>query len=222
MSKVLVIAPHPDDETLGCGGTLLKHKNQGDEIFCLFITNMDLNDGWDLDVFNRRQKEIELVSNYYSFTECIKLDYAAAKVDQIPTNELVMSIAKVIRDIKPEIIYINFWDDVHTDHKVIFQAAYSCTKSFRYPYVKEVLVYETLSETDYSPPNNSSGFIPNYFVDISDTMEDKLSIMEIYKSQVMNNFGPRSLSTIRALNRYRGSRINVEYAEAFMLLHKSR
>jgi len=222
MSKVLVIAPHPDDETLGCGGTLLKHKNQGDEIFCLLITNMDLNDGWDLDVFNRRQKEIELVSNYYSFTECIKLDYAAAKIDQISTNELVMSIAKVVKDIKPETIYINFWDDVHTDHKVIFQAAYSCTKSFRYPYVKEVLVYETLSETDYSPPNNSSGFIPNYFVDISDTMERKLSIMEIYKSQVMNNFGPRSLSTIRALNRYRGSRINVEYAEAFMLLHKSR
>ena len=222
MSKVLVIAPHPDDETLGCGGTLLKHKNQGDEVFCLLVTNIDSKHGWDSDVVKRRQKEIQMVSNYYSFKECIKLDYGTTKMDQIPTSDLVMSIAKVVKDIKPEIIYINFWDDVHTDHKVIFQAAYSCTKSFRYPFVKEVLIYETLSETDYSPPNNSSSFIPNYFVDISDTMDDKLTIMEIYKSEVMNNFGPRSLSTIRALNRYRGSRINVEYAEAFILLHKSR
>jgi len=221
MAKILVIAPHPDDETLGCGGTLLKHKNQGDEIYCLLITNIKLEDDWDKHVIDRRQKEIEMVSKRFAFSKVFKLDYSTAKVDQVPTFQLVSKIANVFREVEPETVYINFWDDVHTDHKVIFQAAYSCTKSFRHAYVKEVLTYETISETDYSPSNNAFAFIPNYFVDITDTIDKKLSIMEIYKSEVMNDYGPRSLSSIRALNRYRGSRINVEYAEAFILLYKS-
>jgi LmbE family N-acetylglucosaminyl deacetylase len=218
--RVLVISPHPDDETLACGGTILKHKDEGDEIYWLIITNVDIKNGWDKNIVEERQKEIETVAGMYGFEKIFKLDYPTAKLDTLSIQEIIKSVSEVILGIKPEIIYLPNRSDVHTDHQITFKAAYSCTKNFRYPFIRKILMYETLSETEFAPALPGSIFIPNFFVDITNYFEKKLEIFKIYKSEVMNYPLPRSLNSIKALARYRGSQIGVEYAEGFMLVRE--
>jgi len=216
--KILVISPHPDDETLGCGGTILKHKDIGDKIYWLIITNIDVKNGWEQNIVEKRKKEIEKVEEMYGFEKTFKLDYPTAKLDTIPMQEIIESISKVIFEIKSEIIYLPNRSDVHTDHQITFKAAYSCTKNFRYPFIKKILMYETLSETEFTPALPENAFIPSVFVDITKYFEKKLEIFKIYKSELMTEPLPRSLEVIEAFNKYRGSRIGKEYAESFQLI----
>ena len=218
--KILVISPHPDDETLGCGGTILKHKDIGDKIYWLIITNIVVKNGWDKAIVEKRQKEIESVAEMYDFEKTFKLDYPTAKLDTIPMQETIESISKVIFEIKPEVIYLPNRSDVHTDHQITFKTAYSCTKNFRYPFIKKILMYETLSETEFAPALPENTFTPNVFVDTTKYFEKKLEIFKIYKSEVMEEPFPRSLKVVEAFNKYRGSRIGEKYAEAFVLLEE--
>ena len=216
--KVLVVAPHPDDETLGCGGTLLKHKNSDDKIYWMIVTNIQSENGWPEERVRKKQKEIHQVAEIYGFEKIFKLDFPTTMLDTIPYNDLIAKISVVIQEVKPSIVYLPNRSDVHTDHQVTFKAVISCCKSFRAPFIKKNIVYECLSETEFAPALSENVFIPNVFVDISDYMERKSDIMSIYSSEMMPNHLPRSHSAIRALATYRGSRIGVQYAEAFMLL----
>ena len=218
--NILVISPHPDDETLGCGGTILKHEDIGDKIYWLIITNIDAKNGWNRNIVEKRQKEIETVAEIYGFEKTFKLDYPAAKLDTMPIQEIIESISKVIFEIKPEVIYLPNRSDVHTDHQITFKTAYSCTKNFRYPFIKKILMYETLSETEFAPALPENTFTPNVFVDTTKYFEKKLEIFKIYKSEVMEEPFPRSLKVVEAFNKYRGSRIGEKYAEAFVLLEE--
>jgi len=154
----------------------------------------------------------------YGFEKTFKLDYPTAKLDIIPIQEIIKSISGVILEIKPEIIYLPNRSDVHTDHQITFKAACSCTKNFRYPFIRKILMYETLSETEFAPALSENIFIPNVFVDITKYFDKKLEIFKIYKSEVMEGHSPRSLKVIKAFNKYRGSRIGKKYAESFQLL----
>lgn len=218
MSRILITSAHPDDETLGCGGTILKHKENGDEIYWMLITNIDIENGWNEEIVIRRQKEIDKVCKLYGFCRTFKLNFPAAKLDTIPMNVLIDSISKVFRTVKPEIIYLPNRTDVHTDHQIVFKAVYSCTKSFRYPFVNRVLMYECLSETEFAPACRDSIFIANMFVDITPYFDQKIEIMKIYNSEIMEDPFPRSLEAIECLSKMRGSRIGKKYAEAFSVL----
>jgi N-acetylglucosamine malate deacetylase 1 len=221
MKKILVIAPHPDDETLGCGGALLKHASMKDKIHWLLITNITEENGWEVDKVNQRQKEINKVSKMYGFNSLTKLDFPTMMLDTIPMSELVNEISNVISRIKPDFIYLNYQNDIHTDHQVVFKAVMSSVKSFRHPYIQRILNYETLSETEFAPPSKENiAFQPNVFVDITKFFDKKCEIMMIYDGEVMSPPYPRSLDSIKALAKYRGSRIGVKYAEAFSLLYE--
>jgi LmbE family N-acetylglucosaminyl deacetylase len=222
MNKVLVIAPHPDDETLGCGGTILKHVSNGDEVSWLIVTNIFEEYGWKKEICHNRQNEIEKVSNAYQFKRTFKLDYPTMLLDTFPVLDIIKAISKVIDDYRPDTIYLPNRSDVHSDHRIVFQAAYSCTKSFRYPFIKKIFMYETLSETEFSPSLPENTFNPNVFIEISDFIEKKLEIISIYKSEVMEYPNPRSFELIRILSKLRGSRIGIEYAESFMLIFERR
>jgi LmbE family N-acetylglucosaminyl deacetylase len=220
MKKALFISVHPDDETFGCGGTILKHKQQGDEIYWLIITSMTLDHPYKFseESISRRADEINLVADKYGFTRTIQLGFPTILLDEINFRELVAEIDKAIGAIQPQIIYIVNRSDVHSDHRVAFDAVSSCTKSFRKPFIEKILMYETLSETEFAPALSENVFIPNVFTDISEFMEQKLTVMSTYASELMPDNMPRSYSAVTALAAYRGSRINVKYAEAFMLL----
>lgn len=220
MSHILVIAVHPDDETLGCGGTLLKHKEKGDTISWLIVTNVSEEIGYSSEFVLNRQIEIQKVADMYRFDNVVKLNLPTCGLDEIPLSSLVNLFSEKIQELKPDTIILPYRNDVHSDHRQSFDAAYSCTKSFRYPYITKILMCETLSETEFAPALCSNTFIPNVFIDISNYIDEKLEIMSIFSSELMQDNLPRSYSAIQALATYRGSRIGVDYAEAFMLLYQ--
>ena len=127
-NRILVVAVHPDDETLGCGGTLLKHKSKKDEINWLICTTIDKRK----KNYQIREKEINKVSKLYGFNSVHNLRLKTMRVDEYSMSILIEKISKVINTVKPNIIYLPFKSDVHSDHRNIFEASYSCTKSFRF------------------------------------------------------------------------------------------
>lgn len=213
-NKILVVAVHPDDETLGCGGTLLKHKASGDKIHWLICTTLNKNH----DYYQNREKEINKVSKIFNFDSVHNLQFETTKMDQYNMNEIIEKISKVINKVKPNIIYLPFKEDVHTDHKKVFEASYSCTKSFRYPFIKKIYMMETLSETEFAPSTKKDSFIPNTFIDVSKYMDKKIKIMKVYKSEIDKFPFPRSIRSIKALASLRGSTSGCNFAESFMLL----
>ena len=218
MNKVLVVAVHPDDETLGCGGTLLKHKDNGDEIHWLIATDIRESEGYDNQTVKTREDEIIKVERLFDFNSVNRLGLPTTKIDEYSMGELISKISSVFNKVKPNIIYLPFKGDVHSDHKYIFDAAYSCSKSFRYPFNKKIYMMEVLSETEFSVSTKEDSFIPNVFVDISNYMDRKIETMKIYESEMDIHPFPRSERNIRALATYRGATSNCNYAESFMLL----
>jgi LmbE family N-acetylglucosaminyl deacetylase len=213
-NKILVIAVHPDDETLGCGATLLKYKENGDEIHWLICTAIDKSHRY----YEAREKEIEQVRDTYNFDSIHNLRLKTMKVDEYSMSQLITLISTVINKVKANIIYLPFKGDVHSDHRKIFEASYSCTKSFRYPFIKKIYMMETLSETEFSPSTIGDSFIPNVFIDVSKYMDQKIEIMKIFESEIAEHPFPRSERNLRALATLRGATSGCEYAESFVLL----
>lgn len=216
--KALVVALHPDDETLGCGGTLLKHKALGDEIHWMICTEVKEEDGFSLDRVKSRNEEIETVDQLYQFDGVHRLGFSTMKVDEYSVSELVGNVSAVINKVQPSVLYLPFKSDVHSDHRVMFEAVYSCTKSFRYPSIKKIYMMETLSETDFALSTKEDSFVPNVFVDITDFCAKKLEIMQVFKSEIGEHPFPRSLRNLEALATLRGATAGCEYAESFMLI----
>ncbi|WP_299259073.1 PIG-L family deacetylase [uncultured Aquimarina sp.] len=218
MKNVIVISAHPDDEILGCGGTLLKHKDDGDKIDWLITTNIFTDQGFSEERVSSRQDEIEQVKNNLGINQVYKLDFPTMTLTDDSLIKMIPMISEVFNESKPEIIYVLNRSDAHSDHLISFKATMACTKSFRYPFIKKVLMYECISETEFAPALPENIFIPTYFVDISKYQLEKNKIMKIYKSELGEHPFPRSIRNIEALAVYRGAVAGVEYAEAFQVL----
>ena len=220
MKKVIVISAHPDDEILGVGGTLLKHQDSNDDIYWLITTNICESQGFTKEIIKSRQEEIDLVANKLGIKKVYKLDYPTMTLTDKSLIAMIPEISSIFNDCRPEIVYCLNRSDAHSDHRVTFNAVMACTKSFRYPYIKIVLMYECISETEFAPSLHEKAFIPNYFVDISKYLIKKNKLMRIYKSEMGEHPFPRSERNIVALATYRGAYAGVEYAEAFQLILK--
>jgi len=217
MKKVLVVAPHADDETIGCGGTLLKHSENGDQINWLIATSIE-GISADKKVIEDRDKLISLVSKAYNFSNTFQLGFPTTMLDTIAKRDIVSSFNEVFLQVKPEIIYVPYRLDVHSDHEVVFDAAISCSKSFRNPSVKIIRAYNTLSETEFGLRPEDTGFKANCYNDVSDFFEDKLNILELYKSEMSDHPFPRSIDSIRAQAILNGSSANCKFGESFITL----
>ncbi len=218
MKNIIIISAHPDDEVLGAGGTLLKHKRKGDGIYWLITTNVFEEQGFSKERVMSRQKEIERVAKKLGVKKVFKLDFPTMSLSTESLIDMVPKVSKVFTEVKPEIMYCLNRSDAHSDHRVTFDAVMVCTKSFRYPFVKQILMYECISETEFAPQLHEKVFIPNYFVDITEFFEEKIEIMKIYESEIGEHPFPRSLRNMEALATYRGASVGVEYAEAFQLV----
>jgi LmbE family N-acetylglucosaminyl deacetylase len=219
MSKVLVIAPHPDDETLGCGGTLSRHKQEGDELYWVIVTGISEDMGWPEAAVKKRDAEIDAAAKKYGFAGMFNFCLPTTKVDTLPLSDLIKKITNVYKKVEPEIIYMPFTRDVHTDHQLIAKALQSTFKWFRYPHIQKVLMYETLSETEFNFIEKNI-FNPNVFVNISDNLDYKIETMKIYESEMGDFPFPRSEKTMRSLAAFRGSQSGFEAAEAFELVYE--
>lgn len=220
MNNVVVIAPHPDDETLGCGGAILKHISKGDNVYWVIVTCANEEIGFTKESIENRKMEIEIVSKMYGFKKVYNLDFPTTQLEKVDKRTLVEKISNCILETEANILYIPNWGDVHSDHKVVSEAAISCTKWFRYPNIKTVYSYETLSETEFGINNSINKFNGNVFVNIDDFLDKKIEIMKVFKSEMGVFPFPRSEEAIRALAMLRGSNIGCNYAESFMLLRQ--
>jgi LmbE family N-acetylglucosaminyl deacetylase len=221
MSKVLVIAPHPDDETLGCGGTLYRHKHEGDELYWCIITEISVEAGWSEETVQKRDTEIDAVAEKYGFSGVFNFQMPTTKIDTLPLSDLIEKLTEVYKKVGPEVIYMPFAHDVHTDHQLIAKALQSTFKWFRHPQIKKVLMYETPSETEFNFVDDRT-FQPNMFVNISNYLEDKIEVMKIYDSEMRAFPFPRSEKTVRSLAAFRGSQSGYEAAESFELVYERK
>lgn len=218
MRNILVVSVHPDDETLGCGGTLLKHKANGDRIYWLIATRITKKDRSSRKQSREARETIDKVFRMYRFNGIHQLRIPTMKTDVVPKIEIIEKISNVIKKTRPDILYLPYNKDVHSDHRVIFDAAYSCTKAFRYRFIKKIMMMETISETEFAPGLKESTFMPNYFVDITDFLQKKIDILKVFKNEIKDPPFPRSVENIKALATYRGSTAGYKYAESFMIL----
>ena len=217
MKKTLVVAPHPDDETLGCGGTILQHRAARDAVHWIIVTHVS-DEMFSMKRNCPQQEEIDKVAARYGFEKVHNLKLPISQLDLVPMADLIGCLSDVIREVQPEVLYVPYRGDIHTDHRIVFDAVASCTKWFRYESIRRVLAYETLSETDFGLNPDINGFRPNVFVDITEYLETKVDILQIYKSEVSDFPFPRSEQAIRALAQLRGAAAGYKAAEAFMLL----
>ncbi len=214
--KIIVVSPHPDDETLGAAGTLLKYKAQGHQIYWLNITDIKVDDGWDLEFVEKRRNQIKRICEFFNFDGFYNLQYSPAQLDSVKESELIDEISRCFKQIEPDWVILPDSNDVHSDHDVVFRAGLACTKAFRYPSVKKVTTMEILSETDYGKPQNP--FVPNYFVDISAYIDKKIEALKIYDTEIGEPPFPRSLKAIESLANLRGATAGCMYAEAFKII----
>lgn len=219
--NVLVISAHPDDETLGCGGTLLKHRAAGDEISWVIATVCH-EPQWSAPLIARKYHEVDRVAEAYGMKKVWRLGFPNARLDTIATSDLMDKLLVAVKESQPEVVYLLHGGDIHTDHYALFTAAMSVLKPFYMARmnVRRVLCYETLSSSDAAPPRWERAFVPNVFSDITPYLERKIEIMQMYESEIHPDPMPRGPSAIRALARFRGAIISLEYAEAFILVRE--
>ena len=195
----------------------MRHRKNGDDLYWDICTSIKEKEGWPTKQVKKRNNEINKVRESYQFNEIFSLNYPTTKIDTFPISDLIEKISKIFSKVSPEIIYMPFTNDVHTDHQFIAGAVQSAIKWFRSPSIQRVLMYETLSETEFNYVGDKV-FRPNVFVNISEFLNDKIAIMKLYKSELREHPFPRSEKSIKALAILRGSQCGCESAEAFQLI----
>lgn len=222
--NILILAPHPDDEVLGAGGTIAKHVAAGDCVTVAVLTGHGDTPHpiWPKTAWDTVRGECKEAATVLGVSQLIFSELPAACLDNIPSWQTNKSVQEIIEETDPEQLYIPFAGDLHRDHGAIAYAASVVAR----PYlptgkaIKRIVAYETLSETHLAPAYLEPAFQPTYFVDISEYLELKLKAMQCYNSQLKDDWNPRSLRALTALAHLRGSHIGVESAEAFIILRE--
>lgn len=223
MNKILFVSVHPDDETLGCGGTILRFKAEGSVINWLNLTGGSLEHpyGFKEEHLAKRDKQLIAIREAYGFQSFHNLNFPTQMLDCVEPRLLIGGIKEVYEQYRPDTLFIPNRSDIHSDHRIAFDALYAAAKNFRSSYIEEILMYETLSETEFAPSLPEKTFMPNMFIDISSFIDEKIRIMQLYDTEIMHDPLPRSVHAIKALAAYRGSRIGVDFAEAFQMIYRT-
>lgn len=214
--RTLVVSPHPDDETLGAGGTILRLLAEGNEVYWLNVTAVLNTNKFSRDMIERRKEQLQEIENFYHFSGVYHLNMPTTELESIDSDKAIGRIGGVFREIKPEVLILPDYNDAHSDHKRVFDWCYACSKVFRFPFIKQIMTMEIVSETDFGSPVDT--FNPNFYVDITDYIDGKIQAMEIYDTELGSFPFPRSIENIRALAMLNGTRSGVKYAEAFRLI----
>jgi N-acetylglucosamine malate deacetylase 1 len=217
--NVIVIAPHPDDEILGCGGTIAAHCAAGDHVSVVLLTRGNPAI-FAPDLIARTREEFTQVHNMLGVREQILLDFLAPGLEEVPVYVVADQLRQIVERLRPQVVYTPFGGDLHSDHKVAFTATLVATRPLGGMPVGRVLCYETLSETEWGDVLTQNAFVPNVFNDIKDHLQTKLTAMAGYKSQLRDAPHPRNLETIRMLAHVRGASCGLHAAEAFCLVRE--
>lgn len=214
--RILVFAPHNDDEVLGVGGTLAKFCRAGDEVFVCEVTTGTR----DIDLSMRIRAEAIEAHKLIGVKDTFFLDLPVVAIKDTPTIEVNARFEKIVREIKPNIAFIPHKGDMHIDHEEVAKAAMVALRPIENPQLKAIYAYETLSETEWNIPSVDNAFLPTCYSDITNCIDVKLNAMACFKTQIKDFPHPRSLDAIEALSKLRGSTIGVRNAECFMIIRE--
>lgn len=223
MNKVLVIAPHADDEVLGCGATISKLAKDGNDVYVLICTNASVGapELFGEDIVKQIRTEALEAHRVLGVNETFFLEFPAPVLDQYPRYKMSNEIAVIIKKIGADTVYIPHRGDCHKDHTIIHECAMVVCRPLACCTVKRVYAYETLSETEWGEPIAADFFVPvKYNTFTIDDFKKKLDAMSCFKSQLYPFPASRSLEAIEALAKYRGCTVSVERAEAFEVLRE--
>ena len=217
-NSVLVVAAHPDDEAIGCFGTLLKHYKAGDKINVIFLTDGVSARGINKNNADNRKKNCLKVLNFIGLKSrnIFFLNYPDNMTDTVPLLNIIKDIENLKKKIKPNILYTHFSNDLNIDHRIAYQAAMTASRPKNGETIKKIFCFEVLSSTEWADKNRET-FSPNYFVDISNFINKKLKALKIYDKEIQKSPNARSIESIKNLALLRGSTNGYFYAEAFFV-----
>jgi len=218
VNRVVVVAPHPDDEIIGCGATIAKHIENGDEVTIIVATNASVGAPElfsDVSAKNTREEAIS-AHRFLGVKETIFFEFPAPALNAFPEFKISLEIGKIFKKINPTHLYLPHPGDIHQDHKAIYRASLVAARPQGNDKITNIYCYETLSETEWTPMQEKA-FIPNHFVDVTKVFSKKLEAMKFFDSQLKKFPHSRSIEGFEALAMYRGATVGVEKAEAFVV-----
>lgn len=211
METVLVVAAHPDDELLGVGGTVAKHAQNGDEVYSIVMCEGEsLRYGCDVG----QSDAMESAAKRLGVREVIQRRFPDQALDTFTLTKIISPLEEISEKIRPNIIYCQFGGDINMDHKLLFEAANVAFRPLD-PWIKKMYAFYTPSSTEWGYPRS---FLPDTWVDITSTIEDKIEAFKCYKSEIRDYPHPRSPEALRNMGAFFGNQCNMEYAEVFMTI----
>lgn len=223
--RILIVAAHPDDEVLGCGGTIAKYRKNGDDVRVVFLAE-GITSRYRADEITtpRVQRESKLRNdNAFKALEILSVpseqvfieQRPCCRLDQVPMLDLVKQIEGHINPWKPTKLLTHAPYDTNIDHRLTYMAVLAAARPKQNSQLKSIYSFEVLSSTEWNP---LQPFVPNMFIDISDFFEKKIEALAAYGDEMGSAPHPRSVEVVRSLATYRGAQAGIFYAEAFSLV----
>ena len=217
---ILVVAAHPDDEILGCGGTIARLSKMED-VFTLIlgegITSRHTCDEDKTEEIKKLKANARIANKKLNVKEIYLENFPDNKFDSVPLLDIVKIVERHVKELGPETIFTHHCGDLNLDHSITNRAVFTACRPVQDYTVKKIVLFETLSSTEWNRPDPSITFIPNYYVDISSTIDIKITAMRQYKNEIRQFPHPRSIDGIKILSQKRGLEVGMKYAEAFHL-----
>lgn len=216
---ILIIAPHPDDETIGAGGAIARHIARGDEISWCVVTEGYVP-SWSEDTLVKARQQIDDVQEFFGFKNVYRLGFPTVKLNTVPHIDLCNALQSVIDEVRPDIVYTTSRNDVNLDHRIVYDCTLVATRPLPGNVVRRVLSYEIGYTRHFGAPMGAAMFQPNVFVDISEYLETKLKAMRFYETELRQMPHPRCMDSIRLLAQERGLCVGYAAAECFELVRE--
>ena len=225
--RVLVVAAHPDDEVLGCGGAISRHSDHGDQVHVLVLgegvtsrsDNREEASSQELEILKTEARKAAAIMGVEKLT---LRDLPDNRFDSLPLLDIVKQVEIIRNEVRPEVVYTHHWGDLNIDHQLTCQAVMTAFRPHSGDIVREMFAFEVPSSTGWGYPSPDTTFIPNHFVDVTTTIDRKIQAMLAYQSEVRPSPHPRSKEALRTLAEYRGSCVGLEFGEAFVLMRGVR
>jgi len=224
MNKILVVAAHPDDEVLGCGGTIARLTSEGNCVYTLILGEGVTSRDRKRDLAKRENEIVELkkkaedANKILGVKKVYTYDFPDNRFDTVSLLDIIKTIEKIKKDIKPDIVFTHHYGDLNIDHQITFKAVMTAFRPTKDESVKEIYSFEIPSSTEWNAPSSLTYFMPDYFVDISKTIKLKVRAMKEYKCEIREYPHPRSIESIEIKAKQRGIQVGLEAAEAFEVL----
>ena len=218
---ILVIVAHPDDETLGLGGTILKHKKKGDHIYGIYMTNgisSRINES-DEKIIERRTAA-DKVGKLLGIKWCKRGVFPDNAMDSVSLIKVIKFIEEIKNKINPNLIYTHSHSDLNVDHKIVNEATITAFRPKAGECWEEIRLFEVPSSTDYGHKTIRGNFNPNLYINIEKEIDSKIEILSHYDCELLPSPNSRSLEMLKILSQYRGSQVGLKFAEAFEVIRK--